>query len=325
MADKQQSGERNPGGRKTKKAIFSKGADFATRKFDVEPGMAGVLAMTQLGRERDATNELNKLFTEYADKLYGSDDATEGASGDAEEKETSIEDAFASELSSYKKPKKTKRFYSLTTSIDCVVFFRVLPPIDPAHLVHTIMIDLANTKRKKTRFAVRLIPITKTCHASIPAIVELTKELTGDVFPKEEGKDGEGEGKSWMLEFKSRWNDNITRERLIQHVPELIPDRYKVDLGNPDIVLSYQVLKHICGMSILRDYVKFRRYNLEAILSKGLDLEGRKKRKAEGAESGEVGAGTEGDGVEVGEEREGTKKRRVEESSEDSESVTVKA
>ena len=46
-----------------------------------------------------------------------------------------------------------------------------------------------------------------------------------------------------MLEFKSRWNDNITRERLIQHIPDLIPPQYKVNLGNPDVVLSYQIMK----------------------------------------------------------------------------------
>ena len=124
------------------------------------------------------------------------------------EEQTSIEDAFANELKDIQKPKKQKIFYPLTTSIDCVVFFRVrwanassvpneaksltpsvipqvLPPIDPTQLVHTILLDLANTKRKKTRVTQRLIPISKTCQAGIEDITALTKEMTLDVFPAE--------------------------------------------------------------------------------------------------------------------------------------------
>ncbi|KAJ3042605.1 hypothetical protein HK097_001967 [Rhizophlyctis rosea] len=266
--------------------------DWGSRKFDIEAGMAGILAFCILGKERQCISELTKLLQEYAEIVYPELYPKQHADSDSEDP-ISIEDAFANEMKEMKKPKQQKLFYPMTMSMDCVVFIRTLPPIDPVHLVHRIFLDLAEKKRRKTRLTQRLIPISKTCHAGIDDITALTRELTKDVFPPDEKQKGaksaetteRGESlPTWMFEFKCRWNDNITRDRLLQHIPALIPEKYKVHLGNPDIVLSYQIIKHICGISLLKDYIKFRKYNLDLLLEKGLDLEGKKKKTVEGGE-----------------------------------------
>ena len=61
-------------------------------------------------------------------------------------------------------------------------------------------------------------------------------------------------------------------------------------------------------MSLLKDYIKFRKYNLELLLEKGLDLEGKKRKAVEGGGS-EDGAGVKSEGSQSS----GSKRSREEE------------
>ncbi|RUS13058.1 hypothetical protein BC937DRAFT_86415, partial [Endogone sp. FLAS-F59071] len=63
-----------------------------------------------------------------------------------------------------------------------------------------------------------------------------------------------------------RNNVTIRKDDVIKKVANLIPVHYKIQLTNPDFVIFISIFKSVCGLSILPDYYKYKKYNLGGIL-----------------------------------------------------------
>ncbi|CAG8793063.1 3417_t:CDS:2, partial [Dentiscutata erythropus] len=62
-----------------------------------------------------------------------------------------------------------------------------------------------------------------------------------------------------------RNNKNIERMKLITTIARLVGDDHIVNLDDPDLVIIVEIFKNICGMSVLSDYKRLKKYNIESI------------------------------------------------------------
>ncbi|KAK5664997.1 hypothetical protein QVD99_008532 [Batrachochytrium dendrobatidis] len=250
-------------GKRAKHDNYKKGTRTSDKSFTVEPGMAGVLFSCHRGKEKQSTSEIRKLFTQYAEDVYPDHGkkvmtAEDGNDENSQDPEQSIEDAFQKEITELKDHEKTYLFHWEKTSVECLVFMRTAAPVQPEQFVTHILDDLLTKNLKRTRFTSRIVPLTDTCFANVPDMTALAKKITAPFFSTDASQ-----SVSYAIIPKSRNNDKIKRDDIIQVVANLIPSHHKVNLDNPDICIIVEVFKSICGMSVTKEYYRLKRFNIE--------------------------------------------------------------
>ncbi|KAI8814160.1 hypothetical protein BJ742DRAFT_766569 [Cladochytrium replicatum] len=291
------------------------------RSFEVESGMAGVLAMCHLKKEPRAQMELKSLLEEYAEKFYGAekshakprkgrdvvDNDAEGselpdgvlkdklAEYDSDDGEQSLEDAFQAEMKMLRgddgtaKPKDRsemdkkerikapRRFWGRAVGAQCNIFIQMPPSIDPPLFIHRLLTELAAEGKKQTRYITRLVPISNISHASIPAITKMAKIVLESHFGvidsiSEDGADFAAAlnptlkaARSYKIELRTRHNDKLKSHEIIDGIAALVPKHHRVDLKHPELCIMVEVIKSVCGISVVEDYYKFKKYNIEAM------------------------------------------------------------
>jgi tRNA acetyltransferase TAN1 len=219
------------------------------QKPQVTPGMVGIMATCVKDKEKFATRELFALFNEYADTLYGPEEELDHHGN--------VEDAFDQEVKNMNKPKT--RFTALMPGMPCCIFIRVMDPVDPVKLVETILNDLQTKQQYRTRHVNRILPLSIVCHATLLDIAKTTKQLMDTMKPEE----------TFALMPRIRFTESISRNVLIDHVAKQVTN--KVDLESPDVVVILEIFKNVCGVGLVRDYYKLKKFNLYELVEKTLD------------------------------------------------------
>ncbi|KAG0231483.1 THUMP domain-containing protein 1 [Actinomortierella wolfii] len=264
--------------------------------FNVEPKMKGFLVTTVRGREMQAGREICNLLSEYAEQLYGpgfgeysneelADTAAAVDDGSEEneeanvqtaklvedndkddgDKEESLEDSIARELAELKQerqqPKRARKFSTFKTHTDCVIFILAMH-VQPTELCSFMLNDLAKSGVKRTRYCSRIIPVTETCYANMNDINGLAEKIFQPHFHAEDQKP-----LSFSILPKIRHNDKVNREDLIRQLASKVGtgQKHKVDLKNYDKLILVEVIKSICFMSVVDDYERLKRFNLQTI------------------------------------------------------------
>ncbi|XP_069702024.1 THUMP domain-containing protein 1 isoform X1 [Periplaneta americana] len=235
------------------------------REFVLKPGLKGFLC-TCNNREKDCVRESYNILNEYADNLYGEEKASADASvcsvpekNDADSEED-IETALNKELKLLKAERKKlpnmRRFQVVESGANNCLFIQTTAK-EPVQLVHHIMKDLEATRKQKTRFLLRLLPIEATCKAYLEDIRQTAEPLFDKYFTKE--------GKTFVVLFNRRNSSGINREDLIRDLAEMVllrhPDN-KADLKHPQLAVIVEVIRNMCCLSVLPDYFQLRKYNL---------------------------------------------------------------
>ncbi|KAI8922288.1 hypothetical protein DFJ77DRAFT_18150 [Powellomyces hirtus] len=246
--------------KKIKKSLHSKGS-HKHGQTHVEPGMQGIYCFVSMDRERQAVTELRNVFGEYMEKLYGPQEKMVGEDSDSEEGDVS--DLLDKELAQLKNAPtdKKQQFEWRKTNMDCIVFLRTHAPVEPVELVHRLLSDLDQSKQKMTRYTQRLHPVQSTCRPYVEDIKVMAKKLLAPHFHAEGGT----KGIKWAIESRIKWNDNITREEVIEAIADVVGTDHVVNLKQPELTIVVDILKNVCGMSVVRDYPEFKKYNLEKI------------------------------------------------------------
>ncbi|KAK4913561.1 hypothetical protein LTR28_013754, partial [Elasticomyces elasticus] len=151
----------------------------------IEAGDSGIWATCDKGKEAKCVGELKDLFTEVAESMYSDlseakDDAADGSA------DINIEADIAQELEGLRKPVADPPIQSVRIDVQCVLFFKTRPPIEPVAFVRRICEDAAkDTERKRTRFAKRLTPMTLMGKATEKGIEEVAKQVLAPHFHQE--------------------------------------------------------------------------------------------------------------------------------------------
>lgn len=237
------------------------------REFVLKPGLKGFLC-TCNSREKDCIRESYNILNEYADSLYGEDKASvDAASASAgphtpenEFEDEDIETALNKELQSLRAERKklpsTRRFQAIDSGANNCIFIQTTLP-EPVELVHHIMKDLEATKKQKTRFLLRLLPIESTCKAYLEDIRQTADSVFDKYFSKE--------GKTFAVLFNRRNSSGVNRDELIRDLAEMIMRRHpqnRADLKHPQLAVIVEVIRNMCCLSVLPEYFELRKYNL---------------------------------------------------------------
>nr|XP_022313475.1 THUMP domain-containing protein 1-like isoform X2 [Crassostrea virginica] len=261
-------------GKKRPKSYYIKCANKKPKKdvWKLEPGIRGFLVSCN-NNERGAVRDAYNLLNEYADKLYGAEKESSSMNdedvSEEEEEEEDIEKAMKKEVQEIKEAKhELRRFQNTNTKAKNLIFIRTTLP-DPSQLAHAILSDLWETQVQKSRFAIRLLPISGTCRAEEDDVKRLGKELFMPIFQTKFG-----EGYYFSITVKIRNNNGLSRDSVIPALAGIIMELnplHRVSHEKPDYVILVEVIQSVCCIGIVKDFIKFRKYNMQEVVKARTD------------------------------------------------------
>ncbi|KAI8367965.1 hypothetical protein EDC96DRAFT_505920 [Choanephora cucurbitarum] len=251
--------------KKKKQKIYHCAKDTQTggskSSFNITPDMAGVIVMCSRGKESRAVKEAIDILSRYGDALYPIDNKET----EKEDSEDDLEAAIAKEVAALKKPKEKKRFANITTGTDCVAFIRVSPPIEPVKLVHHMLTDLDQKQIKTTRYISRYLPVEKTCQANLPDIEKAAKSVFEAHFNQKDSEDNVISRK-FAIACRVRNCNKLQRMDVINALAAAVGPGHKVDLKDPELTVIAEICQNICMLSVVHDFNKLKKYNIESLL-----------------------------------------------------------
>jgi len=152
-----------------------------------------------------------------------------------------------------------RRFKAVDTKTSNCVFIRTTLE-HPDDLLLSFMSDVATTGITKTRFILKIFPVTGTCRSTEDKIEKLVEDLLAKQFSNQSLG-------SYAILYKVRCN-SLGREHILPLVGRVVQHTCpgsNVDLSNPDVMISIDVLGKFCCVSIMKDFYKFKKYNVQEI------------------------------------------------------------
>ncbi|XP_041377705.1 THUMP domain-containing protein 1-like [Gigantopelta aegis] len=256
--------------KKRKKSYYLKSSQQKRQKLNkLEAGMRGFL-VTCNRDEKQAVREMYNVLNEYADIVYGAEQEqtepknTDLDDGSEESSDDDMEKAMNKEVKviqdSQTGPRRFQNCY--TNAKNCIFISTTLD--DPCDLAHKIFSDLSSSKKQKTRFAMRLLPVAGTCKAYLEDIKKLAEQILSPHFSTPVG-----DGKTYGIVFRVRNNNGVSRQCVMPMMGQLIVDMNplnRVHLNNPDLVVLVEIVCSVCCMSVVKDFYKFRKYNFHEVI-----------------------------------------------------------
>ncbi|KAK5642979.1 hypothetical protein RI129_009146 [Pyrocoelia pectoralis] len=223
----------------------------------LQPGLKGFFCSCNV-REKDCISESYNILNEYADQLelVGSEEKANtevDGIGDMDRLQEEIQ-----ALQSLNRHRSNK-FQVLESGAKNIVFIRTMLE-DPVKLAHSIIEDIFKNKQQKTRFLIRLVPIEITCKAYLDDIKHAVEPLIHKYFGNEP--------KTFSICYNHRNNNNLSRDDVICAVADIViknNSAHKVDLKSAELSIVIEVIKNCALLSVVPDFLRYKKYNLHAI------------------------------------------------------------
>ncbi|KAI5118142.1 hypothetical protein M0805_001741 [Coniferiporia weirii] len=245
--------------RTSKKRFRSDGTSIWTKRNIDGPG---VWVTCVKGKEKQTVGEVYDLFESLSKELLPEEtkehtDDANGSSDTENDEDEDLEKAVAREVQRMKRPRNQKRFANCPTDTPCMVFISCKPPVDPVALVELHMRNVEKTGITHTRSTLRLTPVSSSCDSNIAEIVSLCKRIVTPVFENEESK-----AYRYRVELRMRNHNTVSRDEVIKAIAQCVPEPHKVDLVDPEIFVLVEIFKGTCGISVVRDYYRYKKFNV---------------------------------------------------------------
>ncbi len=153
-----------------------------------------------------------------------------------------------------------KRFQQVQSGANNCIFIRTTLD-NPTELVQSIFSDIHESKVSKSRYIMRLLPVMGTCKCTEEKIKKLAESCLEKYF-------AEPIGHSFSVHVKVRNNNSISRKQILPVLVEVIKNLNSAnwtDLSNPEYVVNVDIIRTICCLSVLKDFVKFRKFNIQEV------------------------------------------------------------
>ncbi|RLV91218.1 tRNA acetyltransferase TAN1 [Spathaspora sp. JA1] len=222
----------------------------------LDPNTSGIYATCNRNKETQCRNELINLFNENVPDTVEEEDE--------ETKELSIEDKIKLEVAELKQTKSDK-FKPLELDCECLIFIKLPKSINPVDLVDKICQASYESKIKTTRYTQKLSPVVDSCSASREELKNLTKRILQPIFHNENQ-----EPIKFAIQISKRNFNSLTKDEMIKTIAECIghDHGHKVDLKNYDKLIIVECYKNNIGMSVVENYLKYSKFNLQQIFDK---------------------------------------------------------
>lgn len=253
-----------------------------TRKNYLEPGIRGFFATCNFG-EKECVRECYNLLNDYADQINSeheekaaieiaseksqsketlNDSGTAAEGSEKEEEEEDISTLLEKEIKTINTTKQENRyrFQQVETNVANCIFIKTTVP-NANELGVRIVRDIAETKKRKTRMLLRFWPVDAVCRANVEDIKNAAGRLFDKVFLN-------AEPTTFSVVFNKRHNNSVDRMAVIQELAALVDFKssaHKVDLKNPKITIVVEVIKGLCCISLLPNYINWKKYNVHEL------------------------------------------------------------
>ncbi|KAJ4477379.1 hypothetical protein J3R30DRAFT_3485071 [Lentinula aciculospora] len=223
----------------------------------------GVWVSCIKGKERQTVGELYDIFDSVASDIWPIDHPhlleNKNENEDSRDNsELSIEEQINAEVTAVKRPRSEQRFASCQTNTPCVVFISCRSPVDPVQLVETHIQNVKSTGAARTRYTHRFVPVSGTCYTDLSDIQTLCKSTLKRYLACDNGT----AAYTYKIELRMRNHTTLERFAVIQAIAECVPERYKVNLTDPQLFILVEIFKSVCGMSIATNYYTLHKYNV---------------------------------------------------------------
>ena len=152
-----------------------------------------------------------------------------------------------------------RQFQAVDTKTSNCIFVKTT--LDhPDELVTKLLTDVMDTGKAKARFILKIFPVLGTCRAVEDKIEKLVEELVSSYFAGRPLR-------TFAIIYKVRCN-NLSRDVILPTVGKAVYKvcpLSKVDLTNPEYVISVDVLTKFACISIMKDFNRFKKYNLQEL------------------------------------------------------------
>ncbi|KAL9528115.1 hypothetical protein SMMN14_08424 [Sphaerulina musiva] len=248
----------------------------------VQAGDTGIFVTCHRGKEGKCTGEVMDLLQDYAERIYSSsasslrsaavkEDGEDDDDGDAKKDGNGgeevvvvddIEKEILAEIREIRKPKVARLFTPVQLNVQCVIFFKTTSPVEPVSLVKTICEDaMNNNTRKRTRFALRLTPMTLMGRASTEGLEQVALKVLAPHFHQDPFR-----ARTFAIRPTIRNHNVLTRDSVIKQVADVVGEGHKVDLKNYELMIIVEIYQHICGISVVdNDFERLKRYNISEL------------------------------------------------------------
>ncbi|EKX73478.1 conserved hypothetical protein [Theileria equi strain WA] len=151
----------------------------------------------------------------------------------------------------------------------------------PSKYIQEIFSEIKRHKSYSARYLSRLVPVDYVCNATFSTVQETLRRLISKEFPEstcsiesrttQESEDVSSTKKSsdetkdvitWALEYKSTNSNALKRQEILDLVVAMIGKNYKVELKKPDKLVVIQVVKGLCGISVITNYSEIAHFKL---------------------------------------------------------------
>ncbi|KAK4236941.1 tRNA acetyltransferase TAN1 [Achaetomium macrosporum] len=165
----------------------------------LQPGDRGIWITCARHQEGKAAREIDVLFAEYAEKMYNIrsvHDTQAGEPGDGGGAEEDIEAAIRKEIAALTSGTSNTAagsgagganlMKSMKMNVDCLLFVKTQPPVDPVAFVRRICEDAKSCNERpclmRCRYVNRLTPVSFTGKATEQGIVEVARKALAPWF-----------------------------------------------------------------------------------------------------------------------------------------------
>jgi tRNA acetyltransferase TAN1 len=141
------------------------------------------------------------------------------------------------------------RFISVNSELSGVLIICCVDAaVDIVATVRHICSQIVAHRERRTRFLVRLTPLSATCYGDLPNFSALAAAAVPAAFAELPAS-----GVQWAVQLTRRYT-GVQRSAAIAMLAQLVPEQHTVHLADPDVVVMAEAVKCIAGLSVVRDY-----------------------------------------------------------------------
>lgn len=260
-----------------------KRAKFAVQAGDqgkLQVGMLGVLVSHDRNKEKFCRLDSFKIFNHFAEKLYGPENKSDSLS---DPDSNDVEKLLSKELDAIRescdvKSSEQRRFSAVKSGCNNLVFIRFRSEISPSALAEEMVTCLSsreclqNENVPLVRNVLRIHPVEFSCPAYLDA---MRKNIPQFLVKKFSDIEDTVTSKEYNITFKRRNNTHLDKESVKTDLFKDIQDSlsgWKFNCRTDSVLITIDVICAVSLVSVVKDYLKFKKYNINQLLLQSHDL-----------------------------------------------------
>lgn len=159
----------------------------------------------------------------------------------------SIEAQIKQQVHAMTAPKGSATFSSVHSDLRGVVIVCAMDPsVDVLALVTGMYADIKQSRSRRCRHLVRVVPLVATCHGDAATLQEAAAAVIKPAF-----SNAGSTSIKWAANVTRR-STGLARDKIIDIVAAFVPGVHTVSLTQPDTIVLVEALKGLIGVTVVQ-------------------------------------------------------------------------